>query len=310
MCNRMLCAVTGILYGELTGRAIVVDWRDAAYSNDGSNTFSTFFSCPWVQPETVLPVESSIRPALWANERDASISEMLHRHDPTKHGSIFIHRKYSINIKRLDYNEDIVVFWYYTQQIHALSTHFRKLQHCFAGLGVEGVIHQVLTKHMILQEGIRRRIDDFKARHWADQMIGLHIRHTDRRTNLAAYGRALETFLRRSPRAHIFLATDNREVSEDYHRRFKNVISTPKWFPDGMSPMHYNQECPDRVENGVEALVDMHLLSSCDYLIYPSVSTFSWIARILSGLPSEKVTDINRFDLKVRLKRLIRELVC
>jgi len=309
MGNRMLCAVTGILYGQLTGRVTVVDWRDAGYSNDGSNTFSTFFSCPSVQSETVLPAEGSIRPAVWATERDMSVSEMLHKYDPTKHSSIFIHCKYSVDIRTLDYDEQIVVFWHYTQRIRALSAHLNRLQHSLAGLGIEGIIREVLTKQMILQEGIRRRIADFKAEHWAEQVIGLHIRHTDRQTNLNAYRRALERFLRRSPQAHIFLATDNRMVSEEYHRQFKNVISTAKWFPDGMLSMHYNSACPDRVASGIEALVDMYLLSDCDYLIYPSVSTFSWISWILSGLPPERVVDIDRFNPKVRLKRLIRELV-
>jgi hypothetical protein len=309
MGNRMLCAVTGILYGQLTGRVTVIDWRDEAYSNDGSNTFATFFACPLAQPETVLPAKGTIRPAVWENHRDMSVSQMLHKYDPTKHSSIFIHRKYSIDVRTLDYDEDVIVFWYYTQRIRLLSAHLNRLQPSLAGLGTEGIIREVLGKQMTLRQGIRRRIDDFKARHWADQVIGLHIRHTDRKTNLAAYRRALERFLRRSPKAHIFLATDNRAVSDEYRRQFKNVISTPKWFPDGMSSMHQNLECPDHVENGIEALVDMYLLADCNYLIYPSVSTFSWISRILSGLPPERVVDIDRFNPKVRLKRLIRELV-
>jgi len=309
MGNRMLCAVTGILYGQLTGRVTVVDWRDAAYSNDGSNTFATFFSCPSAQPEAVLPTDGTIRPAIWIGQRDMSISQMLHKYDPTKHSSIFIHRKYSVDVRTLDYDEDVIVFWYYTQRIRALSRHLNRLQPSLAGLGIEGTIREVLTRQMILQEAIRRRVEDFKARYWGDEVIGLHIRHTDRKTNLAAYQRALERFLRCSPKALVFLATDNRMVSDEYHQQFKNVISTPKWFPDGMSCMHQNLQCPDRVENGIGALVDMYLLADCNYLIFPSVSTFSWISRILSGLPPERVTDIDRFNVKVRLKRLIREMV-
>lgn len=309
MGNRMLCAITGILYGQLTGRVTVVDWRDTAYSNDGSNTFSTFFSCPEVRPETVLPADGAIRPAIWAKDRDVSVSDMLHKYDPTKHSSVFIHRKYSVDVRTLDYDEETIVFWYYTQRIRALSSHFNRTQSALARLGVEGVIREVLTTRMTLQENILRQVAEFKTKHWADQVIGLHIRHTDKLTNLSAYRRALVRILGRAPKAHIFLATDNLAISEEYHRQFKNVISTPKWFPEGMSSMHQNEGCPDRVANGIEALVDMSLLSNCNYLIYPSASTFSWISRILSDLPSERVADIDRFNVKVRLKRLIRELV-
>ncbi len=309
MGNRMLCAVTGILYGQLSGRVTVIDWRDQFYSNDDSNAFSTFFSCPSVQPATVLPAQGSIRPAIWANDRDTSMALMLARHDLTHERSIFIHRKYSVDVRVLDYEETVVVFWYYTQRIRALFDHLRAQHPRLTGLGIEAVIRQVLTTQMLLRDEIQRQIADFKARHWADEVIGLHIRHTDLRTNLNAYQRALQRLLKRAPRAPIFLSTDNQAISEEYCRQFKNVISTPKWFPRGMSSMHGDPECPDRVANGVAALVDMYLLSQCDYLIYPSASTFSWLSRILSGLPAKRVVDINRFNLKVQLKRLIRELV-
>ena len=73
MGNRMLCAVTGILYGQLTGRCTVVDWRDVSYSNDGGNTFSQFFDCPNVYPETIRFInrlsDFLFMLARWANHR-------------------------------------------------------------------------------------------------------------------------------------------------------------------------------------------------------------------------------------------------
>jgi hypothetical protein len=62
MGNRMLCAVTGILYGQLTGRKTIIDWRDRSYSDDGSNTFFRFFDAPQVFPENILPKNASICP--------------------------------------------------------------------------------------------------------------------------------------------------------------------------------------------------------------------------------------------------------
>jgi hypothetical protein len=34
--NRILSALTGILYARLTGRRLLVDWRDEVYSDDGT----------------------------------------------------------------------------------------------------------------------------------------------------------------------------------------------------------------------------------------------------------------------------------
>jgi hypothetical protein len=309
MGNSMLCAVTGILYGQLTGRCTIVDWRRSGYTNDDLNTFSKFFSCSSVYPETILPSKGTIRPGVWINNLDKSMNEMICEHNPDKHRSIRIHHKYSIDVRRLDYDEDIIVFWHYTGRTRNLKPHLRNGLDGYGGLEVKGIIRKVLTEKMVLQPDIRQRIDDFKAKYWSEIVIGVHIRHTDRKVNLAKYERHLLRFLKRFPDAHIFLATDNQQVNQDYQQRFKNVFSTPKWYPEGMASMHQNVNCPDKVANGIEALVDMYLLAECDCLIYSSYSTFSLISRILSDAQPENIADIDRFNVKVRLKRLICELV-
>ena len=309
MGNRMLCAVTGILYGQLTGRLTVIDWRDATYSNDGSNTFSEFFSCTSVYPESVLPEDGTIRPKIWEGRLHRSMSQMLHEFDPDKHRSFVIHRKYSVDVHRLDYDEDIVVFWYYTGRIRDLKGRLRNRLDGYARLDTNGIIRKVLTEQMVLQKDIRQHIDEFKVKYWPEKVIGMHIRHTDRLTNLAKYERHLRRFLNRCPDAHIFLATDNQQVSQEYQRRFKNLFSTQKWYPESMASMHQNINCPDKVANGIEALVDVYLLAECDFLIYSRYSTFSLISRILSDAQTENIVDIDRFNVKVRSKRLIRELL-
>jgi len=310
MGNRMLCAVTGILYGQLTGRKTIIDWRDESYSNDGSNTFPLFFNAPQVFPETILPEEGAVRPKIWTNQLHQSMSFMITRYHPNKHSSIFIHRKYSVEVRKLDYIEDIVVFWYYTGRINALKPFLQNSDNGFAGLDNKGIVRKVLLEKMRPCEEVRRRIETFKSSlPRSEKVIGLHIRFTDMKTNLAHYDRSLKRFLQREPGAHIFISTDNKKISEEYHKRYSNVFSTPKWFPGDSSAMHQNAACSDRVVNGMEALVDMYLLAECDYLIYSGASTFSRIACLLSNMPAENIVDIDRLNPKVRLKRFIRELV-
>lgn len=309
MGNRMLCVATGIVYGEITGRKTVVDWRDGSYSQNGSNVFAKFFSCPGVFSESVLPPGSTVRPSIWINNLDKSMAEMIERYDPDKHSSIWIHRKYSVDVRRVDYDEKILVFWYYTQRMRALRGHLRQGKSQFAGLRDDQVIRKVLLERMPLNDEVCQRIAEFKARYWRKPVIGVHIRHTDLRSNLVMFEQHLKNILERVPGAGIFLATDNRHVNEDYRKKFKNVISTPKWFPSGESSMHQNPDCSDKITNGIEALVDMYLLADCDYLIYGSASTFSWISRLLSNLPPSRAIDLDRFNPKLRLKRLVRELI-
>lgn len=310
MGNRMLCAVTGILYGSLAGRKVVVDWRDKTYSNDGTNSFSKFFSCSDVYPEKVLPENMTVYPQIWEGQINKSIDDMLCEYDPDKHSSIRIHSKYSVNIHKLEYEYDTLVFWYYQELIKILQKHFNCLKdNEFFNLPKNHIIQKVLREKMVPVREVREKIAIFKEANWAQEVIGLHIRHTDRKTDLVKYVRALRRFRKRSPNAHIFLATDNREVIEDYASHYKNVFSTPKWYPDGMSSMHQNRSCPDKIANGIEALVDMYLLAECDYLIYPGCSTFSRIGRLLSDIDPQNIVDIDQFSPKVHLKRAIREFV-
>jgi len=309
MGNRMLCATTGLLYGELTGRKTVVDWRDASYSNDGTNSFGRFFVNDLVFPVTVLPVEGTVRPTAWNGHLDQSMSEMISRYDPEKHRSLRIHRKYSVDVRRLDYDEDILVFWNYMHCIEHLRPSLRKRDHRLAGLSTNAVLRSMLRESLRPSADVRARMDQFKASQWSDRVIGVHIRHTDRKIRLSKYEKPLTRFLRQCPKARIFLATDSQAVLDDYQKRFPQVFSTSKWFPQGNGSMHQNPDCPDKIANGIDALTDMFLLAECDYLIYPRHSTFSWISSLLSRAPQERQVDVDRFDLKVRSKLLIRRLM-
>lgn len=52
-----------------------------------------------------------------------------------------------------------------------------------------------------------------------------------------------------------------------FEENYPGVITTPHWYPTPGLPMHGSQECPDRIEHGVETLADLYLLAECDYLI-------------------------------------------
>ena len=54
--NRMLSAMTGVLYAMLSQRNLVVDWSDSTYSDDGQNVFPKLFKVP--NSEAQLPVSA------------------------------------------------------------------------------------------------------------------------------------------------------------------------------------------------------------------------------------------------------------
>lgn len=307
MGNRMLCAASGILWAKAVGREVFVDWRDEAYSRERENSFPHFFDNPAVR-RTPPTDAGDIYPPVWRGHLDKSVSEMLHAHDPDKHSSLTIHKKYSIDPARADYPEPTVVFWYYMGRFEAVARLARRRLPGYADLSVEQVARKAIREELPLAAGVRQHIDAFAAAHWATPILGLHIRYSDRTTDLAALEAAARAQLARLPGAAIFLATDNKRVEDDYRAKFDRVITTPKWFPTEGAAMHQNADCQDPVANGVEALADMYLLARCDALVYASRSTFSEISRLVSDLPPDRVTDVDRRNLTMIAKRLARRL--
>jgi broad specificity phosphatase PhoE len=105
----------------------------------------------------------------------------------------------------------------------------------------------------------------------------------------------------------IFLSTDSQEVVEKFQQEFANIITTPKWFPPSGERMHQNwDQCPDRVQNGIEALMDMYLLASCNDLIFSSQSSFGLVASILSKASKQHLHDVNSSSFIEKVKAKIR----
>ncbi|MBK7405912.1 MAG: hypothetical protein IPJ41_15150 [Phycisphaerales bacterium] len=199
-----------------------------------------------------------------------------------------------------------MVFWYYMGRFEAIAPLVRKRLPGYEGLGIEQIARKALREELPLNDAVHSRIQEFTRSGWPQRVVGVHVRYTDRTTDLGKLQAAVRERLREMPDAAVFLATDNKRVEEDYRRQFRNVITTPKWFPPEGATMHQNDACADPVANGVEALVDMYLLACCDALVYASRSTFSEISRLISKIPDERTTDVDRRDPGMIAKRFLR----
>jgi hypothetical protein len=307
MGNRMLCAASGILWARAVARTPYVDWRDEAYSRDHENSFPHFFANPDVLADPPDDTDD-ICPAAWRGQLGQSVSQMIHAHDPDKHSSLSIHKKYSVDPARADYPQATAVFWYYMGRFEAIAPLARKRVPGYAGLSVEAISRKALREELPLTPAVADPIETFAAEHLSGPTLGVHIRYSDRTTDLRKLEAAVRAQLAGLPDASIFLATDNKRVEDDYRAKFNRVITTPKWFPPEGATMHQNTDCNDPVSNGIEALTDMYLLARCDALVYASRSTFSEISRLVSDIPPDRVTDVDRRDPTMITKRLLRRL--
>ena len=139
--------------------------------------------------------------------------------------------------------------------------------------------------------------------------LGVHIRCTDRRNPFDKYLEIIDNIVRNDSEICIFLATDNYHVQNHLKKIYgERVVFQQKWFPKTDSTidrLHFNPDCPDKLENAFQALVDMYLLANCDYLVCNQNSTFSLVAELISDIPEKNIFDTSQDTFKGNFKQLL-----
>jgi hypothetical protein len=288
--NRIHSLLTGILYARLTGRRLVVDWSDHTYSNDGSNVFHRLFFCPSAGEVDELPEAASVTPEMWRGHLRDSVDDLRQAY---RHLSFarFTHES-SVDLTNLDQAADIAVFWQFAQKVDTLRPHFRGEFEPLSQLSTRTILRMLLTEDVALHPRIRARVTELKASHLEGRTVGVHVRLSDRQVRVRAILDQLDVLLNRDPDLGIFAATDNSEVLAILERRYPGVITTPHWYPPPGQPAHSNPACPDRLESAIEALVDLYLLASCDYLVADTTTSFARIAGLLMAAPDGNIIDV------------------
>ncbi len=290
--NRVFAVATGILYAQLSGRQLVVDWRDGSYSNTGTNLFFRYFDCPLAKSVEVLPETDSVYPAIWTNQLHRSLGSLRDELSLTGYSDM------SFDVSRLDSQEDILVLSAYTHKINLMRSLLAQETHHLANLTIREILRSILRENLFLKEDIRWQVEEFKKAYFADYMVGVHIRYSDMKVPLTEVEFAVRSIVRLTRFQHasfkIFLATDSQEVLLSFKDKFPNVISLDKWFSESGKRLHQNpEECQDLVQNGIEALVDLYLLTACDNLIFASRSSFGFLSSLLMTQPQARYYDID-----------------
>lgn len=313
MSNRILNLLGSLLYAKITQRKLIVDWSDEAYSQDRTNVFSRLFTLAQVDFITEIPNTNSVLPKIWQGNLHKSVEEVLTLHGVNKKERVvrspLFWSRYRIDVAR-NYNASILVRWSYFAEIHKLRRYFKSEFSGLKKLDDKTILKNLIKKYLVLEPNIQRRVDIFKEKNFVGKMIiGVHIRYTDRKNSFTQYPGIIHSILKGNPDAMIFLATDSLPVQRFFKEQFiGKIILTDKWFPDETSAtaqLHINPDCPDKLENGIQALVDMYLLASCDYLVCDQTSTFAYVVELLSDIPDLNIIDTSRHTFKRNFKKLV-----
>ncbi|MGF1523483.1 MAG: nodulation protein NodZ [Leptolyngbyaceae cyanobacterium] len=305
MGNRILAACTALLYGEIAGRKVVIDWRDNSYSeNEAENAFPNYFDCPTAYSVADIPETQSVFPELWIGNLDKSLGRL--RGELNLKG----YSEMSFDVSSAEYAEAMLVFCAYTHKIKSLRPLFKGTFEYFKDMTTPEILRSILSSKLHLVKEIYDPIYSYKAKNFSTNTIGVHVRYTDIKVPLTKLISNVKRLVDKNKDATVFLATDSQTVVEQLQQKLPRVVTADKWFPPQGERMHQNWDnCPNRYQNGVEALTDLYLLSECDSLVFSSQSSFGYVASLLSKADPRQIYDVEIDDsLLARLQRRSQKL--
>ncbi|MGK7946317.1 MAG: nodulation protein NodZ [Microcystaceae cyanobacterium] len=289
--NRILAACTTLLYSRISNRKFLIDWRDDSYSNGQGNSFPTFFDCfspLYVKemPPSILN-GNSIYPKLWNGNLEQTFGGL--RAQLNMKG----YQDMSFDVSQRDYDSDVLVFCAYTHKIRAMNSLFTGEFEYLSELETNDILRSIL-RQIKLKGHIYEAIQRYKETHFGFPTIGVHVRNTDMKISPEILINKVKTVLSNTQGEKIFLATDAKDTIDLFRDAFGDrVITTEKWFAPNGERLHQNwDQCPDREQNGIEALTDMYLLAECDRLVFSSQSTFGVVASLLSKAEKKHLYDV------------------
>lgn len=131
-------------------------------------------------------------------------------------------------------------------------------------------MNKVLRKYVKIKAHIQKTIDDFYDKHIKRQpTIGVHIRRSDKIEEAAEV--PLEQFIQlmnKFPDYQYLVASDVANVIDELKKRFGDkIIAYDAYRSQDNAPIHYKHEI-DRVGAGIDVLIEVVLLSRCDFFIH------------------------------------------
>lgn len=307
--NRILCLLTAALLARVTGRRLLVDWRDPLYARHGANAFPELMACDLADPLGALPDTDSVAPPVWRGRlHEPAITLRQEVFGPSYAGP-WVWQRFSVDLARIDRPERIVVFTAFFEQLDPLRRFLTGPDAALRRLPAAALLRRLWDEHLTLAAPLQARVDRLRRELLGGPAIGVHVRASDLRTRTTAIERAVARAVARRPELVVFLASDNSDVVAHYQRRFPHVVTTPKWYPPPGKPMHEHPDRPDGLQGARDALVDLHLLAGCEHLVVDSRSSFGRLAALRSVARRDRIVDVHpaRFvplSLRRRVLRL------
>jgi hypothetical protein len=217
-------------------------------SAHGNNTWHQYF-------EPVMPLSSG---------------ELL-KYLPELDQENLIHRLSSEEAKKICVEHDDSVYSYTFGRWRNIKIPDLELWYDHERAKARATIKQYIRPNQPLQQ----RIDTFIEQHFsAEFTLGLHVRGTDLNyapvVAPAEYFSHVDQWLKEKPTLKIFLATDQIQYLDVFRERYGDIVIYTNCFRSDNDVAPFNRDEITPFEKGEEVMLDILLLSRCDFLIKSS----------------------------------------
>lgn len=309
--NRLITVCAAVVYAKKTGRTLFVDWSDGQFGEKDQNVFYQFFDLSGVKHISSLEQISGINkqtiyPHIWEGRLEKGIYDLFEfenlQGNPWINKLLFslkpkgnlakVHgywkpKGYPINGSKLGQS-----------LLPVLNSTFFPLGSYYKTNRSEDIVvftdFSPVVNESIFQNHIKLKLDfDSFVKEYVNKLeleknsIGIHIRATDKKPSSLIKNVFHKIDQLNLEKPTIFLATDNKEVARELSAYYEKVITFAENLPEVPEGMGIHQ-LGFRSGNGEmamdvlrQSLLDMWLLSHCEYLLYQGNSTFSLISKYM-----------------------------
>lgn len=294
--DKVRAVISAVLYAQLSGRRLYVDWNDTAYGDGRANYFDALFRMEGVETEEKRPLHGTVRPAAWQRKLHLNWDQLYAEFGSPPWNRTWAMQTFSFDQGVLDWPEEICVMWDFDQFRELAPLVPRLYPSIQAGDPMERMQGEILRRHLKPSAVVQEALQPYQKRlHALRPLVGVHVRASEESFRMRNappvrdYIKAVQMMIRRNGASGVLLATDNREVQESFVVQFgrDRVVWTDKWLPEAGVALHLANRCPDRLQSARDAVVDVLLLAAADYLVTMGNSSFSMLARLFSAAPEE-----------------------
>ncbi|MBX3165258.1 MAG: hypothetical protein KF900_12350 [Bacteroidetes bacterium] len=288
--NRLVTIFAAIQYAQKNNRQLVIDWTDGQFDKKGINAFDKCFDCNY--PLTNISKiknwnELTHSSELFKQNKNEGVYDLYEANQSAFFSKIPRRLFFFEALKKLQHRWQPIINGNYFNSLNYGSdlSNNKTYDVLYYVDFLPHTNYDELPKYINIKSFLQEKIDILSQQKNVSNTIGVHIRNTDKKPTSDVYN-LIKHLKDKHEHQTIFLSTDSVQIEKIFIDEFnKKIILFPKTKPELKNEgLHqwalYNNAEDLKYVLYEESIMEMFLLSQCQYLFYQGNSTFSKISRV------------------------------